>query len=276
MGGIKLTHKCNLSCIHCPFWQRETNSLSFSQAVSTMETLNQLGVRIIIFEGGEPFLWKDGEYGLKDVVAEAKKLFFRVGVTTNGTFPIDINSDMVWVSVDGLQDTHNQIRGGDFKKVLSNLKTSIHPRIYAHTTINSLNWEEIPAVVDFISPFVEGITVQFHYPYEEEQDELFLPFSKRRSVLNQLIQMKKEGFPLANSYACLEALKDNEWSCYPWMIASVEPNGEIHQGCYVQNRGNINCGQCGFSAHTELSLAYQGGLQSILAGDKIFHLRGGS
>ena len=29
LGGIKLTHACNLSCTQCPFRQREAPSLSF-------------------------------------------------------------------------------------------------------------------------------------------------------------------------------------------------------------------------------------------------------
>jgi len=23
LGGVKLTHDCNLSCAHCPFWKRK-------------------------------------------------------------------------------------------------------------------------------------------------------------------------------------------------------------------------------------------------------------
>jgi len=77
-------------------------------------------------------------------------------------------------------------------------------------------------------------------------------------VLCNLIKMKKDGLPIANSYACLQALKDNRWKCHPWMIASVDPDGKITQGCYVKNRGEISCEKCGFSAHTEISLAYSG------------------
>ncbi len=273
LGGIKLTHKCNLTCAHCPFWKREKNSLSFSQALTVLKTLYQQGVRIVIFEGGEPFLWRDEKYELKDIISEAKKLFFSVGVTTNGTLPIEINSNIVWVSIDGLKKTHNQIRGKCFNEIIANIKASSHPRIYAHITINFINWKEIPDLIEFITPYVFGITIQFHYPYEGEKDELFLPFGKRRQVLENLIEIKREGYPLDNSYACLEALKDNRWKCYPWMIASVNPNGKITQGCYVKNRGKIACQKCGFSAHTELSLAYKGVLESVKAGDKIFGQR---
>ena len=270
LGGIKLTHNCNLSCMHCPFRKRKAPSLSFPQVLSSMSALHDAGVRIIILEGGEPFLWRDGEYDLKDVVAEARELFFSVGVTTNGTFPIDVDSDIVWVSIDGLQETHDRIRGTSFERAVANIRASSHPKIYAHITINSLNWGEIPELVELLSHEVKGITVQFHYPYQALDEELFLPARERREVLDRLIQLKRQGFPIANSYACLEALKDNRWTCRPWMIASVDPDGKLVRGCYLEGRGEISCERCGFAAHTELSLAYNGVIESILTGRRIF------
>ena len=273
LGGIKLTHNCNLSCIHCPFHKRKSSSLSFPQVLSSLTTLYDWGVRIIIVEGGEPFLWRDGEYDIRNVVAEAKKLFFSVGVTTNGTFPIEIDSDVIWVSIDGLKEMHDRIRGQSFERIMANIESSSHPRIYAHVTINSLNWKEVPELVEYLSPKVKGITVQFHYPYQEVEQDLFLPSGERRKVLDDLIEMKRRGLPIADSYACLEALKNNRWRCRPWMIASVDPNGKLTHGCYVKDRGEISCERCGFSVHTEISLAYGGVIESILVGSRIFSSR---
>jgi MoaA/NifB/PqqE/SkfB family radical SAM enzyme len=270
LGGMKLTHACNLSCVHCPFRKRESSALSFPQVLSSLRTLHDWGVRIVIMEGGEPFLWRDGEYDIRDVVAEAQKLFFSVGVTTNGTFPIEIDSDTVWVSIDGLKETHDRIRGESFERAMANLEASSHPRIYAHITINTLNWEEVPELVELLAPKVAGITVQFHYPYQGVEDELFLPFGERQKVLDDLIRMKRRGLPIANSYASLEALKDNRWKCRPWMIASVDPNGKLTHGCYIRGRGEISCERCGFSAHTEISLAYGGEIESMLVGSRTF------
>jgi len=75
LGGVKLTHDCNLSCAHCPFWKREQSSLAFDQALEALDTLKRMGVRFVIFEGGEPFVWRDGDYTLADVICEANKRF---------------------------------------------------------------------------------------------------------------------------------------------------------------------------------------------------------
>ncbi len=235
-----------------------------------MNELYQQGVRILIIEGGEPFLWSDGEYSLKDIVTEAKKLFFSVGITTNGTFPLDVDSDIIWVSIDGLKETHNQIRGESFDQIIANVSTYIHPKIYDHITINSLNYEEIPSVVEFMANKVKGITIQFHYPYGGDTNKLFLEWDKRRRVLDNLIQLKRKGLPMANSYACLKALKDNSWTCHPFMIASVEPDGKITHGCYVKNRDKVSCADCGFSAHTEISLAYNTVMEAMKVGTDSF------
>jgi MoaA/NifB/PqqE/SkfB family radical SAM enzyme len=279
LGGIKLTHACNLACTQCPFRKREAPSLSFAQAVSALTTLHDWGVRLLVIEGGEPFLWRDGAYNLSDIVAQAKKLFFTVGVTTNGTFPIEVDSDIVWVSIDGLENTHDRLRGKSFARIMANLEATMHPKVYAHVTINSLNWQEVPELVTFLasglhSPDkVKGITVQFHYPYEEITSDLLLPRDQRRQVLDDLIRLKRQGLPIANSYASLRALKDNRWKCRPWMIASVDPDGQLTHGCYVKNRGQVACEQCGFSAHTEISLAYGWRIGPILTGHRIFFAR---
>jgi len=269
LAGLKITHLCNLKCRHCPFWKKEKLSFSFLQAKNSLKALYDLGVRLVIIEGGEPFLWKDNSYDIRDVVAEAKKLFFSVGITTNGTLSLEANSDIIWVSIDGLKKTHDLLRGESFDRIMANIKRSTHPKIYAHTTINRMNQGEIAEMVKFLSPKVKGLTFQFHYPYSGEADDLVLTFEERKIVLDELIKLKKDGFPIANSYACLQALKDNKWRCHSWMIASVEPDGKLTQGCYIKGRGEVSCKKCGFSAHTEISLAYSGVIESIKAGKKI-------
>jgi len=270
LAGLKVTHLCNLKCRHCPFWKKEKVSLSFLQAKNSLRHLYDLGVRLVIIEGGEPFLWKDNGYDIRDVVSEANKLFFSVGVTTNGTFPLEADSDIIWVSIDGLKKTHDLLRGESFDRIMTNIKKSTHPKIYTHITINKVNQEDIPEMVKYLSSRVKGLTFQFHYPYTGENDGLVLTFEERKIILDELIKLKNAGFPLANSHACLEALKNNKWKCYPWMIASVEPNGRLTQGCYIKGRGQISCKKCGFSAHTEISLAYSGVIESIKAGKEVF------
>lgn len=237
-----------------------------------MSEFHHKGVRLLIFEGGEPFLWRDGNYRLADLVQFARQQFFRVGITTNGTLPIDSEADVVWVSIDGLQQTHEKNRGKCFEKIMTNIAASTHPNILAHITINQMNYNEIPVLIEFLSEKVAGITVQFYYPFPNSED-LWLPEPDRIKALDQLIELKKQGFPIFNSVATLEGMKRNTWKCHDWLIANAEPDGRMNVGCYLKDRAEISCEKCGFAAHTEIAKAYDWNFGAILAGQKTFKFR---
>ena len=273
LASCKLTYRCNLQCRQCPFHQMEGPTPSFPEVVATLQRLCQRGNRLVVFEGGEPMLWRDGAWSIRDVVAEAKKLFFCVGLTTNGTFPLDIETDVLWVSLDGLADTHNRLRGaGVFEQALAHIKQSAHPKILAHITVNAVNCDEVPDLIRYLRGVVRGVTLQFYYPYHR-RDELFLDFDRRERLLEQVLALKRAGYPVLNSAAALEALKRNRWQCVDWLMDNANPDGTLTQGCYLRGRDDIDCARCGFSPHTEISLAYQHNLHAVRAGIEIFFRR---
>ncbi len=270
LASFKLTYACNLRCQQCPFFEMQAANMSFKLALEIMDQLVKRGNRLIVFEGGEPFLWQDHDHDLSELVREAKKRFFSVGITTNGSFPLNVPADVIWVSLDGLQETHDNLRGAPvFDKALANIATAKHQRVYAHITINSINAPEIPALIRFLQNKVQGMTIQFYYPYNHK-DELFLDFARREKLLDEIIHLKKEGHKVLNSNPALQALKRNTWKCDDRLIDNANPDGSINQGCYLKGRADIDCSKCGFSPHTEISLACQGNIRSILAGRKIF------
>lgn len=270
LASCKLTYRCNLACLQCPFRCLPGDNPSYTAVLQTLERLYERGNRVIVFEGGEPMLWKDGAHTIHDVVAQANRHFTVTAMTTNGTMPLDVPTDVLWVSIDGLRDTHNALRGAAvFDQVIANIRASAHPRLYAHITVNNRNAAEVPDLVRFLSGIVRGITIQFYYPYGHK-DELFLDFDRREALLEELIAMKRLGFPILNSIAALRALERNRWRCVDWLIDNANPDGSLSQGCYLRGRNDIDCSRCGFSPHTEISLAYQGNLQAVQAGIKIF------
>jgi len=246
--------------------------ISYSDALQIMDELFARGVRLLIFEGGEPFLWKDGEYSLDQLVQYARQRFFRVGITTNGLLPLKSPADIIWVSIDGLKQTHEANRGVCFDKIMHNIDSSSHPRIFANITINKLNYQEIPALIKFLDKKVRGITIQFYYPFPNSED-LALSNSERKAVLEKLIGLKKNGYPILDSISVLEALKDNQWRCHDWLIASAEPDGRINIGCYLKDRAEISCDQCGFAAHAEISKAFEWNWEAISVGKRTFNFR---
>lgn len=272
LAGYKITHRCNLKCRPCPYWRRSGPEQNFDGVKGTLTRLREMGVRILILEGGEPLLWRDGDKSLRDVIRFARTLFPSVCVTTNGTLPWGhLETDRVWVSLDGTRSVHDALRGQPiFETIVENLHREGRGRAFISTTINTFNVANIPDLVVMLKGLVAGITIQFHYPYEGLPDTLFIPVPERIQVLDDLIRLKRDGYPVANSFNSLNQLKRPHWACEDKLLANAEPDGRILHGCYLKNRGPAVCAFCGFSAHNEMSLAFKGQWQSIATGLRTF------
>lgn len=272
LAGYKITHRCNLKCIHCPYWKREGDELDFQGVKRTLATLRSTGAVILIIEGGEPMLWRDGRYGISDVIEEAHKLFACVCMTTNGLIGFEgLNLNRVWVSLDGPERIHDSVRGaGVYSRVISNLKKVPGSRGFVSFTISAMNYEHASELIRSLQGIVEGITIQFYYPYNGLPDPLFVDVERRAALLDELIELKRQGYAVANSEASLNELKKSRWTCYDELLVNADPDGTIERGCYLKNRGPSECDRCGFTAHNEISLAFKGNIQAIGAGLKIF------
>lgn len=272
LAGFKITHRCNLKCLHCPYWKRQGDEPDFEGVRDTLRRLRSTGAVILIIEGGEPMLWRDGSKGIADVVDEARRLFPCVCMTTNGLIPFDhLNLSRAWVSLDGPREIHDSVRGaGVFSRVIENLKRVEGLRGFVSFTISAMNYSHATALIRDLKGIAQGVTVQFYYPYDGLPDSLFLDIEKRSSVLDQLMDLKKAGYPVANSLASLNELKKSLWTCDDKLLVNADPDGSVQTGCYLKNRGPSECSRCGFTAHNEISLAFRGNLQAIGAGLKIF------
>jgi len=272
LAGYKITHRCNLKCVHCPYWKRDGEEQDFGGVIATLDGLRRLGVRILIIEGGEPLLWRDREKSISEVIAEARKRFPSVCITTNGTMPWDrLPADRVWVSLDGPWAVHDGIRGdGVFDRVLSNVERCGQGRTFVSTTVNRVNAGAIPEMLSILRGKVQGVTIQFYYPYDGLPDDLYLSPEERAPLLDELIRMKKLGYPVANSVGSLLEMKKAVWACEERLLANAEPDGTISRGCYLKNRGASVCSLCGFTAHNEMTLAFRGHWESIRTGLGVF------
>ncbi len=275
LASFKVTYRCNLACRACPFHHlqgRADASMNMTTALEAMNTLQRLGTRIVVFEGGEPLLWRDGSFRIHDLVGEARRRFLRVAVTTNGTLPLDVPAHTIWVSVDGLKKTHDELRSGSFNRVAANLEQAQHRNIYIHCTVNRRNIHDLEGLAEWCRklPTVKGITFQFFYPYSQGEEDLSLSLRQRREAVDKLLELKKRGFPVMNSSGRLRAMVLNDWRCHDDLLVNVDPDGTVTRGCYVKSRGEINCADCGFTPVAEASGALDLVPGSIYAGWRLF------
>jgi MoaA/NifB/PqqE/SkfB family radical SAM enzyme len=274
LASFKLTYRCNIHCRGCPFHLQACGGgvhMTWDQALHALAILKESGTRIVVFEGGEPMLWRDGARDISDLVLKAKKLFSTVAVTTNGTLPLEVPADILWVSLDGLKETQDRLRGGSFDTVFHNLKRTTHPKLFVHFTMHRENWWELEGVLKLLAevPAVRGVTVQLFYPYGQGEAPLALLPEERRAALENAIRLKDK-YPILNSTSSLRKMIDNNWSCHDEILINVDPDGRVVRGCYVKSRGRINCPDCGFTPVAEASGALDLNIGSLLAGSRVF------
>jgi radical SAM protein with 4Fe4S-binding SPASM domain len=146
---IELTDDCNLKCKHCYEKFDGKNLIRFHDYKKLINDLKNIGCRYIYLTGGEPLLLGND---LIEYAKYAKKFNLITTLITNGTLLSNIDDiqmlkifDHIQISVDGLEKTHNFIRGaGTFKKAISAVNTlkNITP-VTIMMTIHKLNMNDL-------------------------------------------------------------------------------------------------------------------------------------
>ena len=101
--------------------------------------------------------------------------------------------------------------------------------------------------------------------------------AERLRIPNRLFMGWKRSLPSASSLSENSGCAGNlikSPSFFHWSLVAGHcawyDNGSITRGCYVRSRGEIRCGDCGFTPVAELSGAFDWMPGSILAGWKAF------
>jgi radical SAM protein with 4Fe4S-binding SPASM domain len=149
-----VTHRCNLNCTHC-YVDQDVNEMPYNEACDIIDQLSEAKNFILIFFGGEALLRDD----IFDLMRYATEKNINVALASNGILINakvakklkDIGVGYVQVSIDGLKDVHEQIRGkGTFEKAISAIKHCLNEGLYTciGTTITQLNVHQIYELVD--------------------------------------------------------------------------------------------------------------------------------
>lgn len=253
IGGLVLNESCNLTCRQCRVAnRREIKDHSFEEAVAGLKTFYEMGIRSAFIEGGEPFVWKDADYRLEDVIKEARKMGFRtVSIYTNGTLPLETTADTVFVSIDGLKENNDYLRGQTYERIMKNISESLHPNIIINYTVNSRNFNDISPFCREIKKMakIRGVFFYFHTPYYGE-DDLFIPLEQKREIISGILKLKKEGFPILNSVSCLKAASADTWK-RPSAVCYVYADRKIYQCCRAFGNYEV-CKNCGYLGYLEI------------------------
>ncbi|WP_394845949.1 radical SAM protein [Pendulispora brunnea] len=181
----ELTLKCNLACGHCGSraGARRDDELSTEEALDLVRQLAEAGITEVTIEGGEAFLRADwltiaraitdhgmfcsmvtGGYGISRETARRMK---------------EAGIGAVSVSVDGLEATHDRIRGrqGSFRFCFESLGhfEAVGLESNANTQINRLSAPELPELYERLRDAgIQAWQIQFTTPMGNAADRAWL------------------------------------------------------------------------------------------------------
>ncbi len=219
---FELTLNCNEHCRHCGSRCGEVSAAEMS-AASWKNILDQLkedykdSLPQINVTGGEPLLYKDFE----EVMSYAHSLGFKWGMTSNAILITPEVAQMlkrcgmntISVSIDGLPDTHDEIRGlpGAYRRAMEGIQNLIDlncfdqimvTTVVNHQTISQLEpLYEIMSGIDIDSWRVMGIE-----PIGRalEHPELLLTDEDHKTIMDFIRSKRADNDPV--TYGCCHYL----------------------------------------------------------------------
>jgi Fe-coproporphyrin III synthase len=269
IAGLAITNKCNLKCRHCRVPRRAAEDMTYNETTAILDSFYREGGRTLYLEGGEPFLWRDGQRRFEDIIAYAHAIgYYTVVVYTNGTMPLTTSADTVFVSVDGLKGTHDSLRGSSYDRIMNNIRESTHASLYLNFTINNHNKNEIEAFCEHVQTLdnIHGVFFYFHTPYYG-YDDLYIEPDERKQILLRLIAAGKK-YKILNSRAGLRSALANDWK-RPMDICRVYEKGAQYECCRFDKTTAL-CQNCGYLSYAEIHQTLKLSPSAIIKAFKYF------
>lgn len=154
------TRRCILNCKHCGATKEKyKEELTTEQIKKFVDEIAKMKVGFFAATGGEPFMRKD----ILEVMSYATRKGIKTGLATNGYFIDEKKAgeikragiSSVQISLDGLKETHNEIRGNNFSfqkavDAIKCLKKQKIKLVSVATTVTPINFKEIPKLKEFL------------------------------------------------------------------------------------------------------------------------------
>lgn len=265
VGSLIVTDRCNLACAHCAVANLRRVNYPFTQLQADLRSMYDQGVRILFLYGGEPFLWRDGDRRLVDVVAEARRIgYLLVNAVTNGTQGLDLpGSDLLLVSVDGTREHHDQLRGRTYDRVIANIESAPQRNLCLYMAINQVNLADIEHVCRLAQqlPTVRAVSFNLHTPYPGTEHLTLTPI-QRHAACERIAAAIDAGLPVMNMRSVLPRVAAGTAPRPCPQCVIVEDGQQWTCGRCIEIPGL--CQECGFVFASELSMLFRGHPRVIL------------
>ena len=223
-----LTNRCNMACGHCLFSSSpaDGSELPAPRVLQIAAEAYQAGCRLFVLTGGEPLVHP----GIDDIVRQILAYEgSHVAMLTNG---LDLTAFMnrlrpdpeyfhLQISLDGLEQTHDRLRGkGAFAKLsmtFNRLREAATPFTIS-MCVTAANVHQMPEIVDFAADAGAG-NVHFMWYFVRGRGKK-AQFAGIDTIFDQLVESARRAARRGIAIDNLEALKTQVFA----------PAGTIHDG----------------------------------------------
>ncbi len=222
---FKMTNYCNSDCEYCPHAinrvpREEKFSMPKDIVMRTIDEAAELGVDAVSISGGEPLLRPD----IEEIIERMVEKRITPVLLTNGLL-LDEKWDKlgqaglryVIISVDSVDPViYKKQRGVEFSRAEKGIEAAIKMRekypgveIHVSAVLTKDNQEDFLLLLAYMNE--RGIKVQispYHKREDDKDDYSIVEYEKISALVDRLLQMKKEGYLIANSVGFLKHLPD--------------------------------------------------------------------
>lgn len=252
---FELTLNCNEHCQHCgsrcgDVRADEMSPLEWKQILDQVKEDFEGSLPQINVTGGEPLLYP----GFEEVLSYVHELGFKWGMTSNAILITPDVAKMlqrcgmntISVSIDGLPDTHDKIRGldGAYDRAMEGIQNLIDlhsfDQIMVTTVVNHKTIGELDALYEIMSQVdIDSWRVMGIEPIGRAMDheQLLLTCEDHKALLEFIREKRANNDPV--TYGCCHYLGlDYEREVRDWYffcmagvtVASITVNGDVY-GC---------------------------------------------
>ncbi len=250
------TARCDCRCRFCNFWKdqpKQDDIIPSEKIISMIERAHAAGMTFYTCWGGEPLMAEH----LPKWLARAKSLEMITTMCTSGfRLPerapeIAPVTDQLLLSLEAIGEKHDKLRRtpGLFENVVEGLngfKTYGRGLVIVWCNLTRDNADQVDNVVKFAKE--HGVVVEF-FPailYPGYNDDMIIDSDEREDIFSRIIDYKRQGFPVYNTYYALDLMKSlrpfkcNQcraaiqidpkgmlWPCEPKYIEGLEPYGHL-------------------------------------------------
>jgi MoaA/NifB/PqqE/SkfB family radical SAM enzyme len=251
---IKLTENCQAKCVTCDYWKsRWQDEIDTDRALGLLNEIGAAGIRSLRLTGGEPLLRRD----LFEILRRANtSAFKRIILQTNGLLLKKLHKEInaspitkVAVSIDGLQETNDQIRGirGYFDLGMEGIRLLRGKEVAVSVTLNRMSAPELRNLANLVHELGASVEVNIlsrslFFLKNGDIDPLWPEGSDVKEIegfLRDILKRPAHAVDYTVRYYSRQPL-DEPPCVLGYLQVFVLSNGDVLTGCYpLKPVGNI-------------------------------------